>query len=120
MKSYTSAKENVLKKTVLFFFILNFITKAGLGSPDKPEQIVIALEPEAAALSCLEKNLDAFQSEKGTGSVYGLLGQANTHYMVVDIGGKFTTYVIHLPVRKYACVLSQFITIPLGNTRRKL
>ena len=52
---------------------------------------MIALEPEAAALSCLEKTLDAFKSEKGTGSVYGLLARPNTHYMVVDIGGKFTT-----------------------------
>ena len=80
-----------LKETV-FFLILNFLSKAGLGSSEKPEQIMIALEPEAAALSCLEKTLDAFKSEKGTGSVYGLLAQPNTHYMVVDIGGKFTTF----------------------------
>lgn len=53
---------------------------------------MIALEPEAAALSCLEKNLDAFQSETGSGSVYGLLAQPDIHYMVVDIGGKLTKY----------------------------
>ena len=63
-----------------------------MGFSDKPEQIMIALEPEAAALSCLEKNLDAFRSETGSGSVYGLLAQRDTHYMVVDIGGKLSTY----------------------------
>lgn len=53
---------------------------------------MIALEPEAAALSCLAKNLDSFQSETGSGSVYGLLAQPDTYYMVVDIGGKLLTY----------------------------
>ena len=66
---------------------VNFISKAGLGSSDKPEQIIIALEPEAAAIFCLEKKMDAFQSETGIASVYGVLAQPNSHYMVVDIGG---------------------------------
>ena len=81
-----------MNKRLLFLNNLNFVCKAGLGSSDKPEQIMIALEPEAAALSCLEKNLDAFRSETGSGSVYGLLAQPDTHYMVVDIGGKLSTY----------------------------
>lgn len=88
-------KDNRSVRRTLVFLILNFINfihKAGLGSSDKPEQIMIALEPEAAALSCLEKNLDAFQSETGSGSVHGLLAQPDTQYMVVDIGGKLTTY----------------------------
>ena len=53
---------------------------------------MIALEPESAAIFCLEKKMDAFQSETGTGSVYGVLAQPNTHYMVVDIGGKMLTF----------------------------
>ena len=66
------------------------ITQAGLGSPTNPEQIVIALEPEAALLYCLEKSMSDFRSEAGSysGSVKGLLTQ-NTHYMVVSIGGEF-------------------------------
>lgn len=64
------------------------ITQAGLGSPNNPEQIVIALEPEAALLSCLEKSMSDFRSEAGSGSEKGLLTR-NTHYMVVSIGGEF-------------------------------
>ncbi len=69
---------------MLMFF---FCYQAGLGSPDNPEQVMIALEPEAAALSCLEKNMSEFQSETGSSSVEGILCQPNTQYMVVDIGG---------------------------------
>ena len=58
-----------------------------MGSPDNPGQIMIALEPEAAAISCLEKTMYDFQSETGSSSVKELLSQPNTHYMVVDIGG---------------------------------
>ena len=58
-----------------------------MGSPDNPEQVMIALEPEAAAICCLEKNMSEFRSETGSSSVEGLLSQPNAHYMVVDIGG---------------------------------
>ena len=78
--------------SVVVVVVVNFISKAGLGSSDKPEQIIIALEPEAAAIFCLEKKMDAFKTETGTGSVYGMLAQPNTHYMVVDIGGKLMTF----------------------------
>ena len=53
---------------------------------------MIALEPEAAAIFCLEKKMDSFKRETGTGSVYAMLAQPNTHYMVVDIGGKLMTF----------------------------
>ena len=77
---------------VVVVIVVYFVSKAGLGSSDKPEQIMIALEPEAAAIFCLEKKMEAFQSETGTGSVYRVLAQPNTHYMVVDIGGKLLTF----------------------------
>ena len=54
---------------------------------DRPEQLVIALEPEAAAIFCTERKMDAIQSEKLNVSVDGLLSQLNAQYMVVDIGG---------------------------------
>lgn len=53
--------------------------------------MTIALEPEAAAIFCQEKNLNEFQSETGVKSVKGLLAQPDKHYMVVDIGGKLKT-----------------------------
>ena len=59
-----------------------------MGSPKKPDQVMIALEPEAAAISCLEKNMSDFKSEGGCSSVDGLLSKPHSHYMVVDIGGK--------------------------------
>ena len=60
-----------------------------MGSPDKANQLMIALEPEAAAIFCQEKNLSDFQEETGTRSAEGILSQPNTHYIVVDIGGNF-------------------------------
>ena len=56
-------------------------------SRDRPEQLVIALEPEAAAIFCQEKNVSDFHAETGSRSVDGILSQLNTHYIVVDIGG---------------------------------
>lgn len=76
--------------TSLYFFVgspLHFASKAGVGSPENPEQLVIALEPEAAAIFCQEKKMSDFHSETGTKSVDGILSQPNSHYMVVDIGG---------------------------------
>lgn len=48
---------------------------------------MIALEPEAAAVFCQEKNLSDFYSETGRRSVDGILSQPNTNFIVVDIGG---------------------------------
>ena len=59
-----------------------------MGSPKNPGQLIIALEPEAAAIFCLEKNMNDFQAETALRSVDGILSQLNTHYIVVDIGGK--------------------------------
>lgn len=58
-------------------------------SRDRPEQLVIALEPEAAAIFCTERKMDAIQSERLNVSVDGLLSQLNAQYMVVDIGGDY-------------------------------
>jgi len=64
------------------------IVQAGVGSPENAEQLIIALEPEAAAIFCQEKTMNDFQAETGRISVDGMLSQLNTHYIVVDIGGK--------------------------------
>ena len=49
---------------------------------------MIALEPEAAAIFCKEKNMNDFLEESGNRSLDGVLSQTDTHYIVVDIGGK--------------------------------
>lgn len=58
-------------------------------SRDRADQLVIALEPEAAAIFCTERKMDAIQSERLNVSVDGLLSQLNAQYMVVDIGGDY-------------------------------
>ncbi len=63
-----------------------------MGSPENAEQLIIALEPEAAAIFCQERSMSEFQAETGSRSVDGILSQPNTHYMVVDIGGKLFRY----------------------------
>ena len=78
-----------------------------MGSSKNPEQILIALEPEAAALSCLEKNMSDFKSETGSGSVDSVLSQPNTQYMVVDIGGKF--YLLRLSIRSIANLFLKYM-----------
>ena len=62
--------------------------QAGIGSRDNPEQLLIALEPEAAAVFCTERKLDGLPSNQKTVSVEGQLSEIDLHYMVVDIGGK--------------------------------
>ena len=65
-----------------------------MGSPDNPEQLIIALEPEAAAIFCQDKTLSDFCSERGKRSVDGILSEPNTNYMVIDIGGMFDIVVV--------------------------
>ena len=67
-----------------------------MGSPENAEQLMIALEPEAAAIFCQEKNMSDFRSETGRRSVDGILSQPNTNYMVVDIGGNCYYYYYYL------------------------
>ena len=64
--------------------------QAGIGSRDNPEQLLIALEPEAAAIFCTDRKLNDPTPEKV--SVEGQLSARNSHYMVVDIGGKWEAY----------------------------
>ena len=67
--------------------------QAGIVSREHPEQLKIALEPEAAALFCTMRKIDAIQSERLSASVDGLLTRPNAQYMVADIGGnKFKSH----------------------------
>ncbi|PFX18457.1 Heat shock 70 kDa protein 12A [Stylophora pistillata] len=69
--------------------------EAGVGSAEKADQLMIALEPEAAAIFCKEKNLNDFQEEAGDRCLDGVLSQINTHYIVVDIGGGTLDVTVH-------------------------
>ncbi|XP_020617392.1 heat shock 70 kDa protein 12A-like isoform X4 [Orbicella faveolata] len=69
--------------------------EAGVGSSENAEQLIIALEPEAAAIFCQEKNMNDFQAETGSRPVDGILSQLNTHYIVVDIGGGTLDVTVH-------------------------
>lgn len=66
-----------------------FVSKAGLASPSNPEQIVIALEPEAASVYCREREMREFVTESGNNDalVADILAHTAKHYVVIDIGG---------------------------------
>ena len=66
--------------------ILHF--QAGLSSSINSSQLIIALEPEAAAVYCRQRKLREFVEEKGDETVKDTLVPAKTQYLVVDNGGK--------------------------------
>ena len=65
---------------------------------------MIALEPEAASLFFTAKKLN----EPGSVSEGAELSQSNTHYIIVDIGGKC---VVHVSVVTIVCV-SKVVKLP--------
>ena len=52
-----------------------------------PGQLIIALEPETAALFCMERKMSKLESERGSDVEDTELARPQTQYMVVDIGG---------------------------------
>lgn len=52
-----------------------------------PGQLIIALEPETAALFCMERKISKLETERGSDLDDAKLAQPQTQYMVVDIGG---------------------------------
>lgn len=73
----------VINSTTKFFLCF----KAGIASPDDPEQLLIALEPEAASVYCREKKMRDFTSERGDASVSDVFARPGSRYLVIDIGG---------------------------------
>ena len=65
-----------------------FNKQAGIGSKDNPKQLIIALEPEAAAVFCWEKKLSWLENHKGVKTKDSDLPKPGSDYMVVDIGGE--------------------------------
>ena len=65
---------------------LIFTLKAGISTPETPDQLIIALEPEGAAIFCRECRLTDFLDEKGDATLADILGE-DSKYLVLDIGG---------------------------------
>ena len=61
--------------------------EAGIASDNSPEQLLIALEPEAASIHCREKKMKDFTSERGDADVSDVFARPAAKYLVVDIGG---------------------------------
>lgn len=59
-----------------------------MGSPDDPDQLMIALEPEAASFYCKRLQMKDFLGETGEELVNEVLRKSSGSYMVVDNGGE--------------------------------
>ena len=62
-------------------------SKAGIASPDKEEQLIIALEPEAGAIFCKERKMKDFLGQTGGARVSDALVSSGKSYVLMDIGG---------------------------------
>ena len=63
--------------------------KAGIAGPEDPDQLILALEPEAASYYCRKLPFDMFKGQKGKELVKDTLDMEKVPYMVVDNGGGF-------------------------------
>ena len=63
--------------------------KAGIAGPEDPDQLILALEPEAASYYCRKLPFDMFKGQKGKQLVKDALDMEKVPYMVVDNGGGF-------------------------------
>ena len=66
-----------------------FFSQAGLASPDDPDQLLIALEPEAASFYCRTLQMKDFLGETGDESV----NEGLASYVVVDNGGQMLSVI---------------------------
>lgn len=67
-----------------------FPSQAGLGSSSNPDQVLIALEPEAASVYCRERKMRDFISETGNDDTLmanTLACSESAQYVVIDSGG---------------------------------
>ncbi|KAI8489716.1 hypothetical protein Bbelb_326220 [Branchiostoma belcheri] len=69
--------------------------EAQLLSRENPDQLIIALEPEAASLWCRQRKLVEFAEEKGEALVKTVVARNGTSYIVVDCGGGTVDITAH-------------------------
>lgn len=72
--------------------------KAGIASPDKEKQLIIALEPEAGAIFCKERKVQDFVGQTGNARVSDALVSVGKSYVMMDIGGTKIARSLHLIV----------------------
>lgn len=63
-------------------------SQAGLADESNSSQLIIALEPEAAAVYCRQSKMREFVEGKGEEIVKDTLAPVKTQYLVIDNGGK--------------------------------
>ena len=71
----------------VYCFFLSCLLQAGIVSKDAPDQLFIALEPEAASICCREMKMREFTSEKGDANISDVFARPGSKYLVIDIGG---------------------------------
>ncbi|CAH1263359.1 HSPA12A [Branchiostoma lanceolatum] len=76
-------------------FMRDAAYKAQLLTSDNPDQLIIALEPEAASLWCRQRKLVEFAEEKGEALVKDVVARHGTSYIVVDCGGGTVDITAH-------------------------
>ena len=77
--------------------------KAGIASANNPEQLLIALEPEAASIHCRDKKMKDFTRERGDAAVSDVFARPAAKYLVVDIGGNLTDVMAFSSPRVREC-----------------
>lgn len=68
-------------------FMREAACKAEMVSNNAPEQLLIALEPEAASIHCREMKMREFANEIGDATVSDVFARPGSKYLVIDIGG---------------------------------
>ncbi|XP_077986416.1 heat shock 70 kDa protein 12A-like [Glandiceps talaboti] len=69
--------------------------KAELVSEGNRDQLIIALEPEAASLHCRQRKMREFVDEMDDACVADVIARPLTDYMVVDNGGGTVDVTVH-------------------------
>ncbi|KAJ7353763.1 Heat shock 70 kDa protein 12A [Desmophyllum pertusum] len=87
-----AANGQLVKPKTVFAYSIKLLKeealkKCGGGSTENAEQMMLALETEAAAIFCQERNMSDFQSSTGTRSVDANTVLKQTHTkLLLDIG----------------------------------
>ena len=82
---------NIFIVFICFMFVYCFFLfcfwQAGIVSKDASDQLLTALEPEAASIYCREMKMREFKSEKGDANISDVFPRPGSKYLVIDIGG---------------------------------
>lgn len=69
--------------------------KAGIASPEDPDQLILALEPEAASYYCRKLPFNSFKGHKEKKFIKETLNDEKVPYMVIDNGGGTLDITVH-------------------------